>query len=408
LPAERVRRHLAARFNPLRGLTPERLTAALDSFKRGQLRSLAFIMESLEERDDVISGVVGKTRQAVARQGYEILLHPSATGSARLAEEQKAVLEDFYANLETTHALATDECGGVPLLVRQMMDAVGKRYAAHQVQWLPEGGALRARLWFTPLYFFEATTGALRFVRDERHLTTGDPLPPGEWLLTTGPGLMIPTAVAWMYKHLPLQDWLAFCGKFGLPGVVASTSAQPGTPEWDANVQAVAGLANDWAAVFHESSQVHLLEARGAGQLPFAPLVERMDRAIIALWRGSDLGTLSGQDQNGASLQREESEILQNDFAALISETLNKQLTRWVLEWHFGPDTPQLAYFQLKTAPRQTTELDLRVDEFLIGHGADLPLGAALRRYGRQPAREGEAVLRSTEGSRLPEAPVTP
>jgi phage gp29-like protein len=395
---------LASRFNPLRGLTPERLTAALDSFKRGQLRGLAFILETLEERDDVISGVVGKTRQAVARQGYEILTHPhpADAGSAQLAEAQKAVLEDFYASLEATHALTTDERGGVPLLVRQMMDAVGKRYAAHQVQWLPEGGTLRARLWFTPLYFFEATTGALRFVRGERHLTAGEPLEPREWLITTGPGLMIPTAVAWMYKHLPLQDWLAFCGKFGIPGVVASTSAQPGTPEWDANVQAVAGLANDWAAVFHQSSEVKLLEARGSGQLPFAPLVERMDRAIIALWRGSDLGTLSGHEQNGASLQQDESEILQNDFAAMISETLNKQLTRWVLEWHFGPETPQLAYFQLKTAPRKTTELDLRVDEFLIEHGADLPLATALRRYGRQAARDGEPVLRSKSASLLP------
>ncbi len=398
LSSQRVRRHLAARFSPLRGLTPQQLSAHLDQFARGRLRPLALVMETLEQRDDMIAAVSRKTKQSVARQGYEVLTHPHEPAQAALAERQQAVLQDFFAQLETTHALETDERGGFALLVRQMMDAVGKRYAVHQVEWIPTPDTLRARFWFTPLQFFEATTGRLRFLDgDDFSLTAqGRELDPRDWLVTTGPGLMIPTCVAWMYKHLPLQDWLTYCEKFGLPGVFARTDAQAGSPGWHATAEAVAALANDWTAVFDRTTDVQLLEARGGGELPFGPMVERMDRAIAALWRGSDLATLSGQNQTGASVQHDEAEILENDFAAMISETLNTRISRQVLEWHFGPETPCLAFVQLKTAPRKTTELDLRIDQFLLAHGIPLPARQALKRYGRQPAQPCEQTLHPT------------
>ena len=212
-------------------------------------------------------------------------------------------------------------------------------------------------------------------------------------MVTTGPGLLVPSSIAWMYKHIPLQDWLGYCDKFGLPGVVAKTEAAPGTPEWDSNVEAVRSLANEWAAVFGRGSDVSLLEARGGGNLPFADIVERMDRALVVLWRGADLSTLGSADRVGVSLQKEEAEILEAGYAERLSESLNAQVTRYVLDYHFGADVPRLAYIRLRSTQRQETGLELQIDQFLIAQGAQLSVRDALERYGRRPAAEGEEVL---------------
>jgi phage gp29-like protein len=392
LPIERIQRHLETRFNPLRGLTPRRLADYLDAFRRGHLRQLALLMEVLEERDDTLASVVGKLKQAVARQGWEILVQAHPPEHRALAEEQRAALEEFYNNLEATHALDQDELGGLSMLVRQMMDAIGKRWAAHYLEWRPRAGRLELKAWFTPLYFFESTRGRLRYLAEEYALE-GQDLAPREWMVTTGPGLMIPSSVAWMYKHLPLQDWLRFCDKFGLPGVIAKTDASPGTPEWESNVEAIRSLANDWAAVFGRGSEVSLLEARGSGNLPFADLVERMDRAMVVLWRGADLATLGSNQRVGVSLQREEAEILESGYAERLSESINAQITKWVLEYYFGANAPRLAYLRLRSTQRQDTRTELQIDQFLINQGAKLSVRDALERYGRRPATEDEEVL---------------
>ena len=45
----------------------------------------------------------------------------------------------LYNHLTTTTALEENETGGLGLLIRQMMDAVGKRYAVHEIVWQPGG-----------------------------------------------------------------------------------------------------------------------------------------------------------------------------------------------------------------------------------------------------------------------------
>ena len=161
LPIERIHRHLETRFNPLRGLTAKRLADYLDAFRRGHLRQMALLMEVLEERDDTLASVAGKLKQAVARQGWEILVQAHKPEERALAEEQRAVLEDFYNNVEATHAIDQDEHGGMSMLIRQMMDAIGKRWAAHYLEWRPRAGRLELRAWFTPLYFVSCRKSGL-------------------------------------------------------------------------------------------------------------------------------------------------------------------------------------------------------------------------------------------------------
>jgi hypothetical protein len=98
----------------------------------------------------------------------------------------------FYANCRVTNALDENEKGGFKLLLRQMMDAVGKKYAVHEIVWRtveasgvenaasetadPSGSLgtavptiptqrYTAEFRFVPLWFFENTTGSCVFCR---------------------------------------------------------------------------------------------------------------------------------------------------------------------------------------------------------------------------------------------------
>lgn len=385
---ERVQFHLRCRFNPIRALTPELLARQLDSFKAGYLTDFALTAEAIEERDDIIKAVAPKRKKAVARHGYEVL----TLDDSPEAQQHKEALEYFYNHLTCTSAIDQNERGSFKLLARQMMDAVGKKYAVHEIVWQPSAAGLTAEFRFTPLWFFENTLGRLRYLTGEAS-TVGAELAEGGWLTTVGEGLMMACAVAYMFKTLPLKDWLLYCERHGMPGIKGTTNAPRGSEEWNAMVQAVEDFGADFSAVMNESEQIELIDLRGQGELPYPAMIERMDRALAALWRGADLSTLSQSSGTGASLQGGEAELLEQDDAELISETLNLQVDRWVIRYLFGAEASPRAYVKILTSGTQNVDQDLKIDEFLLSHGAKLPRAGTMERYGRAPAKEGEEVL---------------
>src|SRR5688572_17667528 len=101
------------RFNPLTNLQPTTLARHLDAFEAGYLREAALIWEALEQRDDLLRGVISKRKKSVARHGWTVLpkenLNP---GDRSTAEDHVAALNYFYTNLQCEHAVDTAERGG--------------------------------------------------------------------------------------------------------------------------------------------------------------------------------------------------------------------------------------------------------------------------------------------------------
>lgn len=333
ITATRVRTFMRSRFDPIRSLTPERLSRQLDDFHAGFLREAALTWDAIERRDDVVQSVASKRKMSAARHGWEIVPQDDSPEAAAHA----AALEDFFRNVRSVNALDENEQGGFPLLARQMMDAVGKRYAVHEIVWEPRPGKLRAQFRFVPLWFFENRTGRLRFLPGD-HAQEGEPLAPGAWMITTGQGIMEACSVAFLYKHLPLRDWLIYCERNGMPGVRGVTDALPGTQEWDLARQAVEAFGAEFRALMTRGTDIEPIDLGVRGELPYPALVERMDRGIAVLWRGSDLGTISREGGVGASLQLDEPGLLAEADAALLSETLNTQVCRHVIAHLFGTE----------------------------------------------------------------------
>lgn len=377
-------RAMRARFNPIRALTADSLTRMLDAFQHGELAQAALLWDAIERRDDVLQGVASKRKKSIAQLDWEII----ALDDSREAQAHRQALEDFYNHISATHALDMNQRGGLSLLIKQMMDAVGKRYAVHEIVWQPQAhkhagsarGSLRAQLRFVPLWFFENRTGRLRFV-EQPGAREGIDLSEDGWMVTTSDGIMESCSIAYLFKHLPLRDWLIYCERNGMPGVKGITDAAPGSAEWESARDAVRDFGAEFHALMTRTTDIQAIDLSCRGELPYPALVERMDRAMAALWRGADLGTFSRDEgARGASVQGAETTMLEADDASLISETLNTQLGRPVIRHLFGTETPR-AYLRLITRDRRRLD-DLLVFEKLHAMGVPLSHDQLAERFG--------------------------
>ncbi len=252
--------------------------------------------------------------------------------------------------------------------------------------------SLTARLRFIPLWFFENTTARLRFT-GRSGASTGETMREREWLVTAGDALMLPCARAFLFKHLPLQSWLDYCQKYGTPGIRGVTQAARDTADWTAFSNSLNGFLNDLSIVTNNTENIEVIDLKGSGEPPFAKLVERMDRIMASIWRGADLSTISRDKGYGASLQEEESRLLEMQDARMISETLNTTLDAWVIKYLFGEQAIPKAYFHLSIPARESNAQDLAIDQFLISQGIELDAVKTLERYGRTAAEKGKRGL---------------
>jgi phage gp29-like protein len=389
--SQRVELDRMQRFNPLRNLTPDYLRQIHEEFNAGRLRGAARMWEAIERTDDMTQTVAPKRKKAVSRHGYEVVPKDDSPQAMRHAE----VLTFFYDNLIATRCDDENQRGGVPLMVRNMMDAVGKKYSVHEIVWKNIAGGLTAELYFTPLWYFENTTGRLRFLNGLSDIS-GTDLNPAEWMIHTGDGIMEACAVAYMFKHLPLQDWLIYSEKFGMPIPVVTCPDQVDSDGWKAAESAAEAIGACDGVVISSNSKVEFPTMGNAANLPYPAMIERMDRALAALWRGADLSTMSKGDGTGASVQGDETDMLEDDDADSITDTLNEQLDRFVILYTTGDTTP-LAWVKIKTGLREDTQGDLDVDKALYETGWQQPAEELERRYGRtgltpKPAVSGQGT----------------
>ncbi len=392
-----------ARFNPISNLNPESLTYQLTEWSVGTMRRFALTMDAVENRDGLIKTVSGKLKQSLSRNTFEIV--PVDGADPDEVDAQTKVLKDFYSNVKCTNSVDRNIRGGFSTLVHQMMDAALKRYAVHEIIWRPNAdGTLSATFSFVPLWFFENRTGSLRFCGN--FAWDGIPLKEGNWMVTCGDGLMEAAVVAYIYKVTAVRDWMIYNERCGMPGVVGKTTFGKGSDGWNAIRDAVAAVSTDFSAVIGATDDIDKVEFGTTGQLPYPPLVEYMDKIISALFRGADLSTLSAggssqQSGQGASLQADETDLIEQYYAQVISETFNNYVDLYVLRWHFGDDVKPAAYCKLNLPKPIDTKSEMEVDTALTGMGIHQSKTALCERYGRTEATpeqiaEGDVVTQAT------------
>lgn len=395
----RVSSSIQFRFNPVRYATADRLGSELDAFYTGIL-TIARFWDMMQMRDPDIRVACNKRCESVENLEWEICYNEDAydeedAASVALADEQKSVLQAFYSSLKVTEILKQDASGGVGMLARQMLDARAKGWAVHEIIWNPDvvNGTLTAELRFCPLYWFENKHGRLRFLTDD-YQVNGIEMRPNEWLVTTSDNFMESATTLWLCKRELIQAWVRFCLKYGMPLPIIKSESSKGSAEWNAALDALDAITEDWAAVLSNSASLEFGQVDRSGDSTFQALHEELKRTLVTLILGSDLATISagsGQGQ-GASLQGREDQKREKADASLISETLNRTLDRHVIDYVFGPDVPALVRFVLVPSKQQDIAAELNIDKFLLDNGVELSKSDLRGRYGRSEPAVGSEL----------------
>ncbi len=383
--AARARLFKLTYANPISGLTPTKLIGWLNAYRRGELRQAALAWHEMLERDDMLKPCAGKRIRAVSSLKWEVL----PIEDSPEANRHKAALEHFYNNLAAYDGLNEMERGGIRQLFRQMMSAVGMRYAVHEIIWRPgTRGGLTADFKFLPLQFFESTTGRLRYLPEDYALAgteLDEVFGDGGWMCNCGEGLMFASSIAYLFKTpTGLKAWVSYMEKFAMPPLHGQTSAAKDTAEWNEVKDALTGYGEDLALLTDPNTKITPLELKNAGQAPHAPLVDRMDRALSRIWMGGDLATMSKDGGAvGSQPQGDDLAKLQEDDAAMISDSLQHYVDAEVIRQTFGEGVEPLAYFQLSPPARMDIERERATDTFLIGAGVAVGKRQLQQRYGR-------------------------
>jgi len=394
--AERARIFKQSYANPISGLTPARLVSYLNAFSRGELRQAVLLWQQMIDRDDQIGPCVDKRARAVTSLKWEILPVDDSPEAAK----HKAALEHFYNNLTAFDGLNEMERGGVRQLLKQMMTAVGMRYAMHEIIWQPgAAGGLTAEFKFLPLQFFENTTGRLRYLETDTAVYGRDLdeiFGPGGWMCNAGRGLMVASSVAYLFKvPAGLKAWVSFMEKFGQPPIHATTSATQGTAEWDRVVDAVSGYGEDLGLVTDDGTKIQALTMPNGGQAPHPALVERQDRAISRLWMGGDLATMSatGPSGTGSNPQTDDLDKIQGDDAGMLTDALQSYVDPQVIRMLFGEGVDPLAYFQLVVPKKKSTDESAKKIDTAAKYKVPLSVAYVRQELNLPEPKKGEELI---------------
>ena len=241
------------RGNPTRNISPVIVERSLSAFARGDIAPFAEIALWVLEHDSITLSVSAKAETAVTQHGWEIEIQDDIPDDqVELANEQKDFLTRFYENLEARDASELDFEGDVTSLLEQMLLAYSLRYNVHHLEWDTSRGPeeLGLTTHHIPLHNFTSKSGRLAFMAEPGSFSAGssscvsrcgshtsfltgsssdiynltDIAPESGWMVTIGRGVMLAGLIAWIFKRIPIGDWVTYCGRNGMPGFLAKTS----------------------------------------------------------------------------------------------------------------------------------------------------------------------------------------
>ncbi len=415
--ADQVALQRRMRFNPLRMLTPEMLSMALDQFDIGILRHAALLWDAMMRRDDTLSFVVPQLENSIAGKPWGVFKKKGANPVE--AARHAAALEYFYSSVTAVNAFDRNERGDRHLLLKQMSSAYAYRYAVHHFVWRPEPGkmiqvegaapvpALSAEMEFVPLWYFETTTGSLRFLPFGGFGVTGQPMDfQGEWMCTSGPGMMFAASICYVFKRLTFQDWTIFNERYSQQKVVGQTPESKDSPAGAAMADMVANFNGDQGIVLYGSQPgseppIKLLGPSGTVSVDlFERFLDRQDRKMTVMFRGSDLRNMSREkDTTGVSAQTQETDALELAHCASIASACREFIDRAVIRYCFGEGVEPLAHFGLPDMDKEDAQQLRESAGFLADRGVLVDAATVAERLGVTTTEEEEDALGGKENA---------
>jgi phage gp29-like protein len=156
-------------------------------------------------------------------------------------------------------------------------------------------------------------------------------------------GLGLGSKLFWpvFFKRQGIKFWLTLADRYGTPTTMGSYPAGTQDDEVDKVLRGLRALAREGVIVKPEGWVIELLESRSAGNITtHEALCRYMDEQMAECVLGETLTTNVGTvgSKAAAETHNDVREILVRHDADMLSETLNRTLVRWIIEWNMGFD----------------------------------------------------------------------
>jgi len=352
-------------YNPLRGMSLQRLLSLLDAGERGQYADLRWFYHYMERSDAMVFSVMQRRRAALLSCDWDIRevsgygrdgVSASANGGrdkvdSALAGEQAAMLREAYDRIENLRDAVSFLFSGFFRGYAHME----KHYAAsgmiERLEPVEQWFWVRDGMYGPWEYNQNAVSGRYR----------GVPIEPDNFVILDTVPLNRLLSVQYLGRTLTLKDWDSFLEVYGIPSVFLV--GPPNTPESkEEEYQRIAEqLISDGRGYLPYGSDIKYVNG-GGNHPPFKERIEYLDRQITLVATGglltmlteSGSGTLAGNAHSETFLQ-----IARSD-AAMLSEVLQKHFDTPLLR-EFFPGQPILAYFEF--APPAGSEVSRVVQD---------------------------------------------
>jgi phage gp29-like protein len=257
-------------------LTPDNLARMLQLAREGDAREYLTLADDMEEREPHYSSVLRTRKLAVSGIAPQVKsVDKKDTSATEIAEAVENLVEE-------------PEFGE---LIADLLDAMGKGYAACEIMWDRSGKIWRPQeyKWRDPRFFrFDIQDKEKLKLLDSENMLTGIDLPPYKFVvhypklksgLKISSGLARLAAVSYMCKVYTIKDMMRFIEVFGMPLRIGKYKAGANKDDISTLRRAVVNLGYDAAAVIPDSMKVEFVETSGGGSSKSNPFRDIADLA---------------------------------------------------------------------------------------------------------------------------------
>ncbi|RZI43699.1 DUF935 family protein [Herbaspirillum sp. HC18] len=300
------------------------------------------------ERDPKVWEVVQKRKLGLVARNWRV----QAASTSRRDQAAAALVSAQFQNI------------GFDDLTNNLLDATLKGISAGEIMWERYGSEIVASeflpmqpwlLRFAPQPEEDDTIFARHGVRliCTENMLQGRKVPSCKFLIHrfggkyNNPwGLGLGTRLFWpvFFKRQGIQFWLSFAERFGTPVPVGKYPNNATSAEKSTLRAALRAFAQEAAIMVPQGMEIDLIEATRSGIDTYERLCRYMDDQIagIVLGKSGGVGT-GGQLAAAVSVENEvRLELIKGD-ADLLSDTMNRQLVRWIVDYNMpGAGYPEL------------------------------------------------------------------
>ena len=389
---------------PADRLRPEKLSRILKDADIGNIRSLMFLYEQIEERDSRIASGLQTRRLAASGKSWSVV--PGLKDSPEHLTQAEFVEYNFRRLLDFDKDLA------------DLLDALGKGFSVSELIWQDIlQGEFAGKSAIIDLIHVRQTRFIYdsddqtnpRLVRDAANFT-GDALDEGELAnkfitfrdrsrTTTGnrAGLLRPLTWLYLFKNYSWKDWSVFAEVYGQPYRIGKYDNNATKEQQNDLFKAVVNMGRDAGCIISKDMEIELKEAaKTNSETPSERMIALVNTEITGLILGHAGSGQSTPGQLGGETSANEvrQDLLDSDVSGL-SSTLS-QAIRFLIDVNYGP---QLEYPRIvfDTSPALDLGKEAVKDTALQKMGLDLSKAEMYARYGRAAPSDNEDTLKPVQ-----------